>query len=1022
MTASPAGGWTGPVAAPPPPGPPPPPPPPPAAVLTINNIPNQAVNQTFTVSGGISNVSSPPTLQYRDVVTTGFAVPIFNDECSSFQLDDPRNPDALSIWAPCETNSPDGRGGPNWNEAGSQWWTNPFNPNTPIDGLYTNNGTQTLLAVLPTPPAFQSYIDGQGGTHLPFVGGLINSSPSCVRVLGHWECTVAVDRVPGFAFQFSIKAAGSLPLPPEFALTIGTNSRNLQIAGFSCARQDGGRPNWKIDSGAGFDAQQYHTYGINWLPDRFDCYVDGLLVWTVQHGGYPYDGSIICQAHVLTATNYGFADVDPDPNALPCYVRLDSVRWFGGLPQGVVPEAVIFQNIPSSGVSTTGFSFVHEALSASTAVHVDVQDASNPTTLVSSNTFAVTVATPPPTPPPPAPPPPPSGVVWTSVPNPLINPGVTISGLLPGTSYNFEVYATNLAGAGTPTTPITAATSGVQAGQVPGPPTSLTTFNVSNTAFSAQWAPPTTGGAIDAGGYQAAWKLNAGSTFTNLPFIPQISPANGSFQDPQGRAWTVGSDGAVRVNGTTLSGTPTISPGSGSFVDQFSNNWSLNTSGNPVVNGFTDTVSHCLFLYLITPLIWQQDVGNTWYSYTPAGTLTAAPVGWVGPVAAPTLSSAPANVAQLLMMPGGVVWQHNTINQWFNIPSANFSGNWTGPMTTSPLNIPGVSVSGLAASTAYNFKVTAQNVAGVGSPATVNVSTIAAPPPPPPVPPPPPPVPPPPPPVPPPPPPVPPPPPPVPPPPPPPPAGNAVFFDDFTTLNLYNTHNPSATVTVAPNVISSPTALWQPGPWSGNRDGGRQNVTWITNPFNPNTANWDLYKCSNSTVQLTCEPTPGQFSGGAGGAPLMGGYMTTFGRWQRRFGYWEAKLKVGPIVNGIGVEWWLWNTGSDNSELDILESFDDFTSQTIHPGSGNSVYWNGFNGVVDPTVYHTWACDWQSGYARMYHDNVQYVNVNNPSGFGTEMFMFMTCDDFSDWNGSVNTGGPPVTNTVDYVVVYPTKP
>jgi chitodextrinase len=252
------------------------------------------------------------------------------------------------------------------------------------------------------------------------------------------------------------------------------------------------------------------------------------------------------------------------------------------------------------------------------------------------------------------------------------------------------------------------------------------------------------------------------------------------------------------------------------------------------------------------------------------------------------------------------------------------------------------------------------------------------------------------------------------------PAG-AVFFDDFNTLNLYNTRNTSSTVTVAPNVVSSPSALWQPGPWSGNRDGHQQNQTWLTNPFAPGTANFDLYKCSNSTVQLTCEPTPSQYSSAVGGAPLMGGYMTTFGHWQRRFGYWEAKLKVGPIVNGIGVEWWLWNTGSDNSEIDILESFDNFTSQTVHPGSGPSVYWNGFDGVVDPTIYHTWAADWQSGYVRLYHDNVKYVDTS-PNGFGTEMFMFMTCDDFSDWNGSVDTGGPPVVNTVDYVVVYPTKP
>jgi len=374
--------------------------------LTIDKIADQPVNQPFVVSGKVNRVSDVPSLQYRDVTAAGYSLPTFNDEFASFALSDPRNPAAQSIWAPGETNSPDGRGGPNWAEHGTQWWTNPFNPSTPISGLYTNDGTQTLLAVLPTPAAYQTYIDAQAGAPRPFVGCLMNSSPSCEHVLGYWECTVTVDRVPGFAFQFSIKAPGSFPIPPEFAVNIGTNGRGVQSAGFSCLKQDGTRAAWTPDAATGFDPRESHRYGFDWLPTSFNGYIDGTLVWTVHHGGYPYDGSVACQIHVLTATNYGYADVDPAIASLPCYARLANVRWFaGGFPVGAPLVLGDFQNIPSDGVGTIRakpgalnryrtYVFTHPGVAANSSYHLDVQDATDATTMVSSNTFAVTGGSP----------------------------------------------------------------------------------------------------------------------------------------------------------------------------------------------------------------------------------------------------------------------------------------------------------------------------------------------------------------------------------------------------------------------------------------------------------------------------------------------------------------------------------------------------------------------------------------------------------------------------------------------------
>jgi hypothetical protein len=89
--------------------------------------------------------------------------------------------DALSLhrtwqqgdkWQLMAPDSADGRGGPNWGEGGSHWWVNLYNPNTPINGIYSVSNGMLNLSLLPTPRRYQSYIDRQAGAHMPYVGAL----------------------------------------------------------------------------------------------------------------------------------------------------------------------------------------------------------------------------------------------------------------------------------------------------------------------------------------------------------------------------------------------------------------------------------------------------------------------------------------------------------------------------------------------------------------------------------------------------------------------------------------------------------------------------------------------------------------------------------------------------------------------------------------------------------------------------------------------------------------------------------
>ena len=70
--------------------------------------------------------------------------PTLDDEFNSLPLH--YRPSGRDIWGLIAPRTPNGRGGPNWFEGATHmWWTNPFNANTPINGLYTASNGQLRL-------------------------------------------------------------------------------------------------------------------------------------------------------------------------------------------------------------------------------------------------------------------------------------------------------------------------------------------------------------------------------------------------------------------------------------------------------------------------------------------------------------------------------------------------------------------------------------------------------------------------------------------------------------------------------------------------------------------------------------------------------------------------------------------------------------------------------------------------------------------------------------------------------------
>lgn len=170
------------------------------------------------------------------------------------------------------------------------------------------------------------------------------------------------------------------------------------------------------------------------------------------------------------------------------------------------------------------------------------------------------------------------------------------------------------------------------------------------------------------------------------------------------------------------------------------------------------------------------------------------------------------------------------------------------------------------------------------------------------------------------------------------------------------------------------------------------------------------------------ERTPSQIAGSpVNNAPYIAGTMNTEGTWSQRYGYWESRLRHDKHVAGMGVAWWLWNTGGTNAEIDMLESFglpnnQDFSSQTVHDGAA----WYKYGGV-DLTQYHTWGAEWQPGFVTLYLDRQPMGTSNSVANFTSPMVMMVGGGDSASYQ-PVDVGSLPLTGFYDYIGVWAHKP
>jgi hypothetical protein len=196
--------------------------------------------------------------------------------------------------------------------------------------------------------------------------------------------------------------------------------------------------------------------------------------------------------------------------------------------------------------------------------------------------------------------------------------------------------------------------------------------------------------------------------YTGYSLWYSYSPADGTWTESA----TSPLPAAPPPSSTPSPNNTVVNAGSGgSITDSLGNVWTITPSGQIAVNGVTDPVTNnVLQLAYVNNVVWQYTGYNIWYSYSATdGTWTesaTSPLPTGTPPTAPTLTAGTATSSSVPLAwtsaGGGVIYQVQY--------KQHSSTTWL--IFTSATALLTATVTGLTASTSYDFWVVATNTAG----------------------------------------------------------------------------------------------------------------------------------------------------------------------------------------------------------------------------------------------------------------------------------------------------------------------
>ncbi len=187
----------------------------------------------------------------------------FDDEFNSLSL----NNGSGGTWAPAYGWAPNGSTDPSV----SSWHVNPFyGPTSGSDAnVFSDNNGVLSIGIKPTPGNLSGAVNGT-----PFLAGQITTLGSFSQTYGYFEMNAKLSSAPGSVSAFwMLPADGSWPPELDAVEVLGNDPTTLVMTSHS--NTNGTNPHWTNIPNA---SQDFHTYGIDWEPDKLTWYFDGKQV------------------------------------------------------------------------------------------------------------------------------------------------------------------------------------------------------------------------------------------------------------------------------------------------------------------------------------------------------------------------------------------------------------------------------------------------------------------------------------------------------------------------------------------------------------------------------------------------------------------------------------------------------------------------------------------------------------------------------------------------------------------------
>ncbi len=186
----------------------------------------------------------------------------FDEEFNSLSL----NNGSGGTWSPAFKYSPNGSS----SGSTSSWEVNPlWGPTSGADAnvFSVSNGVLSI-AIKPTPADVSAAVN-----NAPFLAGQLITDRSFSQTYGYFEMNAKLSNATGAVSAFwLLPADGSWPPELDVAELDGGNPTTLALTAHSSA---GTSPHWtNIPDGS----QAFHTYAIDWEPDKLTWYFDGRQV------------------------------------------------------------------------------------------------------------------------------------------------------------------------------------------------------------------------------------------------------------------------------------------------------------------------------------------------------------------------------------------------------------------------------------------------------------------------------------------------------------------------------------------------------------------------------------------------------------------------------------------------------------------------------------------------------------------------------------------------------------------------